>query len=64
MTTAFDVVLKDIDERRNSVALAIVRGAAKDYAEYKQLSGEIQGLDFAYSAIMEMVRRLESDEDK
>ena len=64
MTTAFDVVLKDIDERRSSVALAIVRGAAKDYAEYKHLSGEIQGLDFAYSTIMEMVRRLESDEDK
>jgi len=39
MTTAFDVVIKEIEERRESIAQALISGSAKDYAEYRNLCG-------------------------
>jgi len=35
MTTAFNVVIKEIEERRESIAQALISGSAKDFAEYK-----------------------------
>jgi len=40
-TTAFDVVLKEIKERRDALVEVLVDGTARDYAEYKNLCGEI-----------------------
>lgn len=64
MTTAFDVVLKDIAEHRENVARALVDGAARDYAEYKSMCGEIRGLSVAHSFITDLVRRMEQNEDE
>ena len=64
MTTAFDVVLKDISEHRENVARALVDGAARDYAEYKSMCGEIRGLSVAHSFITDLVRRMEQNEDE
>ena len=63
-TTAFDVVLKDIEGHREGVARALVDGAARDYAEYKSMCGEIRGLSVAYSFITDLVRRMEQNEDE
>ena len=63
-TSAFDVVLKDIAEQRQAVARALVDGAARDYAEYKSMCGEIRGLSVAHSFITDLVRRMEQDEDE
>lgn len=62
-TTAFDVVLKEIEARRESVAQALVSGAAKDFPEYKSLCGEIRGLSQAYSYITDLVRKLERSDE-
>jgi hypothetical protein len=35
MATAFDVAIKELEERRESIAQALISGAAKDFAEYK-----------------------------
>ena len=64
MTTAFDVVLKAIEERRDDIAQALISGAAKDYPEYKSMSGEIRGLSLAHSFITDLVRKLEQSEDE
>lgn len=64
MTTAFDVVLKNIEETRESIARAVVDGSAKDYAEYKSLCGEIRGLSLAHSYINDLVRKMEQDDDE
>ena len=48
MTTAFTVVLKEIEERREMIGRALIEGSAKDYAEYKSLCGEIRGLSQAH----------------
>lgn len=63
MTTAFDVVLKEIEERRDGIAQALISGAAKEYSEYRSLCGEIRGLSFAHSFITDLVRKMETHDD-
>jgi hypothetical protein len=63
-TTAFDVVIKEIEERRDAIAQALVSGAAKDFPEYKSMSGEIRGLSLAHSFITDLVRKMEQSEDE
>ena len=60
MATAFDVVLKDIDERRDMLAKALMEGSAKDYSEYRSMCGEIRGLSVAHSFITDLVRKMET----
>ena len=62
-TTAFDVVVKEIEERRESIAQALISGSAKDYAEYRDLCGEIRGLSRAHAFITDLVNRMEQDDD-
>ena len=61
--TAFDVVFKELEERRESIAQALISGAAKDFAEYKDLCGEIRGLSRAHAFITDLVKRMENDDD-
>lgn len=62
--TAFDVILKEIEERRETTARALVDGGARDYAEYRSMCGEIRGLSIAHSFVTDLVRKLERDEDE
>jgi hypothetical protein len=62
-TTAFDVVLKELEERRDSIAQALISGSAKDYSEYKFMTGEIQGLSRAHAFINDLVRKMENDDE-
>ena len=64
MTTAFTVVLKEIEERREMIGRALIEGSAKDYAEYKSLCGEIRGLSQAHMYITDLVRKMEQDDDE
>ena len=63
MATAFSVVLKDIEEQRDSIARALSDGSAKDFAEYKYMTGEIRGLSLAHSFITDLVRKMERDDE-
>lgn len=63
-TTAFNVVLNEIESRRDAIAQALVSGAAKDFPEYKSMCGEIRGLSLAHSYITDLVRKLEQSDDE
>jgi hypothetical protein len=63
MATAFDVVIKEIEDRRDSIAQALISGSAKDYSEYKFMTGEIQGLSRAHAFITDLVRKMENDDE-
>lgn len=63
MATAFSVVLKDIEEQRETIARALTDGSAKDFAEYKSMAGEIRGLSLAHSYITDLVRRMEREDE-
>ena len=62
-TTAFDVLLKDIEEKREVIGRALIDGAARDFAEYKSMTGEIRGLSLAHSYITDLVRRMEFEDE-
>jgi hypothetical protein len=61
--TAFDVLLKEIEDKRESIGRAVIDGAAKDFAEYKSMTGEIRGLSLAHSYITDLVRRMEHEDE-
>jgi len=63
-TTAFSVVMKEIEEKRDSVAQALISGAAKDFPEYKSMTGEIRGLSLAHSFINDLVRKMEQSDNE
>ena len=64
MTTAFDVVIQEIEERRDDIAQALISGAAKDFPEYRDMCGEIRGLSRAYAFITDLVNRMEHEDDQ
>lgn len=63
-TTAFDVVLKELEDRIEMVSKAVSDGCANDFAEYKSLTGEIRGLSLAQNIVKDLLRKLERDEDE
>ena len=56
-------LLKEMKEREISISGSICDGGAKDYAEYRYLCGQIQGLGFAQMIISDLVRKLENDDE-
>jgi hypothetical protein len=61
---AFKIVLNEISEASERIGRALIDGAAKDYAEYSSMTGQIRGLQLAYSYLKEMAQKIEmSDED-
>ena len=64
MATAFSVVIKEIEDRREVIARVLVDGDAKDYSEYRSLCGEIRGLSQAHMYITDLVRKMEQNEDE
>ena len=63
-TTVFSVILREVEEKQRSLADALASGAAKDYAEYKFMCGEIRGLSFAHTYVTDLVRKMEQDDDE
>lgn len=60
---SIDNVIRELDERKNALTQALVSGAAKDFAEYRHMCGEIRGLSFAHAYITDLVRKLENDDE-
>ena len=44
MTTLSETILKEIDDRRNDLSLALARNQVKDIEEYRFICGEVRGL--------------------
>ena len=63
MDKTLEVLLEQITEKRQQIVEAVATNAAKDYAEYQKLCGEIRGLSIAEGYILDLVKKLEfSDE--
>jgi hypothetical protein len=63
-SNALFLVLKEIEEKRESIALALIDGSAKDFVEYKSMTGEIRGLSLAHGYINDLVRKMEREDDE
>ena len=55
-------VYKKVKEREDELAQALVAGAPRDWEQYKQIVGEIQGLSYASEEIRTLLER-QSDYD-
>jgi hypothetical protein len=63
MDKTLEVLLKQYKDKRSQIADAVSSGAAKDYAEYRALCGEIRGLLTAESYLLDLAKNLENAND-
>lgn len=63
MTKYFNLILKEIEERREYIAKALIEGSAKEYSEYRSMCGEIRGLSVAHQTVTDLVQKLETNDD-
>jgi hypothetical protein len=57
--TEVELLKKQNDEFRQSAIDKLMSGAAKDYAEYRELVGVIRGLDHANYNLQDLKQRIE-----
>lgn len=57
------IIQQKIREDMNNYADDIATGACQDFSAYKQLCGLIQGLAIAERHILDLVRKVESDDE-
>ena len=63
MDKTFEVLLKQVRDKREQIIEAVSNNAAKDYSEYQKLCGEIRGLSIAEGFILDLAKKMEfSDE--
>lgn len=62
-TTAFDVVLKELEEALDTISRALIDGAAVDFPQYRHMCGEVQGLSRAHALVTDLVRKMELSDD-
>lgn len=54
-------VRKDLRTRMNNIADHLTGGGAESFEQYKSLTGEVRGLAFAETMLLEAVKRLEGE---
>jgi hypothetical protein len=64
MTTIVDVFLKEIRERVSMHSDHLSSGAAKDYAEYRDICGFIRGLETADAYLTDLLKKQEYIDDE
>jgi hypothetical protein len=64
MDTTLEVLSKQYQSKRMQIVEALSSGAAKDYAEYRAMCGEVRGLLTAEIYIEDLAKRLETDDDE
>ena len=63
MEKAFEILLKQVRDKRDQIVEAVANNAAKDFADYQKLCGEIRGLSLAEGYILDLAKKMEfSDE--
>ena len=63
MDRSFEVLLKQFRDKRMQLIDALSSGAAKDYAEYRAICGEIRGLSFAEVYVQDLAKNLEQSDE-
>lgn len=62
--TVYDVLSAKYQDEINLRVQALIQGSAKDFADYRKLCGEIQGLSIAQREVHDLAKRqLEQEDD-
>ena len=54
---------KQLEDRKKTLTEALVQGIAKDFAEYRNLCGEVRGLLVAQGYVEDLAKRIIAHED-
>lgn len=60
----FEILNQKINDRIQDLNGALSTGAAKDYAEYKEMSGAIRGLRTAQMELTDLLRKIKESDDE
>jgi hypothetical protein len=63
MDKVLEVLLKQVRERRDQLIVAVSQSAAKDFAEYQKLCGEIRGLSTTEGYILDLAKLMEQSDE-
>jgi hypothetical protein len=63
MDKTLEIIKHSINEKQAQIAHAMSSGAAKDYAEYRGMCGEIRGLSLAEGYILDLADQMERNND-
>lgn len=63
MDKTFEVVLKQLQEKRQQLTEAVATNSCRDFAEYQKLCGEIRGLSLAEGFILDLTKLMEQSDD-
>ena len=61
--TVFEVLREKLQEQQRSCEESLVAGAAKDFAQYREICGVIRGLTSAIREIEDLSRNFLDDEN-
>ena len=62
--TVFDVLIQQIEEQKLSSTQFLISGGPKDFAQYKEVTGLIRGLEVSRQLIEDLSRnQMEEDKD-
>jgi hypothetical protein len=61
--TVFDVLIMKHEEDVSSATQFLANGGAKDFAEYREITGRIRGLQLAIQTTKDLSRSQMEDED-
>jgi hypothetical protein len=63
MDKILEIIKNDINEKQAQLSYALSTSAAKDYAEYRAICGEIRGLSIAEGYVLDLAKKMESNDD-
>ena len=64
MDKTLEIIKEKINDNQAQLAHAMGEGAAKDYAEYRAICGEIRGLSIAEGFILDLADQMERYNDE
>ena len=59
-----ELLVSKLEDRKKNIVEFLCDGAAKDYAEYRNLCGEFRGLTAAQMEAKDLVRKLKELDDE
>jgi len=63
MDRTLEIILDQLRNKRIQISEAVSTGAAKDYAEYRALCGEIRGLSTTEGYILDLAKAMEQSDE-
>lgn len=63
MESTLELLMEQIEERRNAIIESLGDGAAKDFGAYQHAVGMVRGLLTAQSLISDLAKRMENSDE-